>query len=189
MKTINFYTLLYIDLEEGRKMSLGNYTGVDRIIIFLKNACALDASFHKLNPTCQHITILTNNKTLIEDLLSNEILYKGILVKEISFKLNVPKGIPFYSAHFKIDAFGYLASQDENKYSVLLDSDIVALKPLPHSFFRIAEEGTPILYQMPYYTADALLECCDKIVPEPGVIQWVGGEFMGGGEGVLPTTI
>ena len=180
MKKIKFYTLLYIDLEESRKMSMGNYTGVDRIMVFLKNACVLDASFHQMNPTCPHITILTNNKEMIGGLLINRIKYSDLSVKEIQFNLKVPKGIPFYSAHFKIDAFGYLAQQDQNDYAVLLDSDIIALKPLPHSFYKIVEEDAPIVYQMPYYTADALLECCNKIVNESGVIQWVGGEFMGG---------
>lgn len=175
---MRFYTLLYIDLEESRKITGKKWEGEERILIFLKNACLLDASLMSSNPSNQHLTILTNNKRLLDELL-DKINYHDITIEEISFNLKVPKGIPFYSAHFKIDVFKYL-SQKENEYSILLDSDIVVLNKFSKVFILLIKEKIPIFYQMPYYTPDIILDTANKIDPQRGPVQWIGGEIIGG---------
>lgn len=79
------------------------------------------------------ITLLTNSKTTILDSLSR-IGYDGLDVEEIEFTLNVPKGINFYSAHFKIDVFKYHSMKNDSEYSLLLESELICKRNLRSSF-------------------------------------------------------
>ena len=178
MKNIRFYTLLYIDLDEKRTLSMKQHSGKERISLFLKNAAVLDKSLITLNPALPHLTILTNNQALIHE-IEKEIGY-NFTTKEIEFTLDVPKGIPFYSAHFKIDCFRYFSSLPEDEYSVLVDNDIVVLEPLPQFFYDIAEQNIPMLYHLRLKDTARMMKDCRKIDASLNVIQWTGGEYWGG---------
>ena len=106
--------------------------------------------------------------------------YKGIEVIRIDCKLNVPKGIAFYSAHFKIDAFRYLASLPDNEYSILLDSDIICMKDFNKEFYAIVEEGLPMVYYLNGY--GGIKKLCDVRLIDSSItwMPWAGGEFIGG---------
>lgn len=99
---------------------------------------------------------------------------------EIPFSLDVPKGIRFYSAHFKIDAFKWFAQKDEDEYSILLDNDIVALHPFPNEFYRIIDAKMPMCYSLSCYVNEQEMSDVHKI--DKGVVGliWKGGEFIGG---------
>lgn len=178
MTNIHFYTLLYIDLDEKRKLSMKQHSGKERISLFLKNAAVLDKSLTTLNPSLPHLTILTNNQALIQE-ISKEIDYQFI-IKKIDFSLEVPKGIPFYSAHFKIDCFRYFSTLPEDEYSVLVDNDIVALRPLPKFFYEIVERKIAMLYHLRIKDTIQMMKDCRKIDASLNVIQWTGGEYWGG---------
>ena len=92
-----FYTLLYLDKDEIRSLSK---TGVgkasilsyeDRIKVFLGCAALLDRSL-KIN-NVGYLEILTNNKDFLVS-LQRKFGY-SIIVTEIPFTLDVPKGIKF----------------------------------------------------------------------------------------------
>ncbi|WP_300899024.1 hypothetical protein [uncultured Duncaniella sp.] len=152
---VKFYTLLYIDIEEKRQWQGTVWTGEDRLKIFLRNAAVLNKSLTEFGGF-EPLTILTNKPKHIQ-LLSEEIGYKNYNIKEIEFNLNVPKGIKFYSAHFKIDAFKFLSSCPEDEYSILMDNDIVLLRELPKAFHRIIDNGIPMVYH--YHPYDITVLC------------------------------
>lgn len=106
--------------------------------------------------------------------------YVDLQVKVIDFKLDVPKGIGFYSAHFKIDVFNYLSSLPQNDYSILLDSDIVCVKRFNSEFSAIVSDGIPMTFILPQYGGTRKLEDVNKFDKSTNWLQWAGGEFIGG---------
>ena len=96
------------------------------------------------------VKLLTNNKSFIDDSL-RRIGYEELEVVEIPFSLNVPKGIPFYSAHYKVDVFRYLATLPEDEYSILLDSDVVCMREFPAEYYELIKQGVPSVYYLNAY--------------------------------------
>lgn len=176
---IKFYTLLYIDLSENRILQGAERTGRERLGIFVKNIILLNRSLRVHNPDLDNITVLTNNTRIINEILS-ECGYSDLQVDQIQFDFNVPKGIKFYSAHFKIDAFRYFATRPDDEYSILLDNDIVELKPLTTTFYDVVSRREPMCYHLNEAHADVIQADCRKINPSVPIVEWVGGEFIGG---------
>lgn len=177
---IRFYTLLYIDINETRQLQGRIFKGVERIKLFLKNVDMLNRSLQAsiTPPHIEGVTILTNNQNLVESILRD--INASIMVQEIPFILDVPKGITFYSAHFKIDAFRYFATLPDSEYSILVDSDIVALGKFPDTFFSLVEMRIPLCYYIKTENCDKMVYDCQRIEPSVKTMQWTGGEFWGG---------
>jgi len=174
---IKFYNLMYVDLEEKRQISGKKYTSVDRIDLYLKGSCALDKSL--IINEMGGVNILTNNRTVLSDSLLR-IGYKDLNIIEIPFSLDVPKGIPFYSAHYKIDVFNYLSNRPLDEYSILLDSDVICLKNFDDEFYSIVKEGIPTVYYLDRYGGTKKLSDVKSIVSDVEWLPWAGGEFIGG---------
>jgi hypothetical protein len=124
---IEFFGLLYIQQGE----STGSNSQVkqfDRLIAqYVKNAVGLSNS---LATAGIQFTLLTNRLMILEREL--ELLDSPILaVSEIPFPLDVPSGIAFYSAHHKIDVFGFLGGLDSHRYVGILDLDMIAFGEVP----------------------------------------------------------
>lgn len=182
----NFYTLLYIDPEERRRMAGRTLTGGKRIDVFVKSACLLNKSLRwafnvqdnkevSYNP---YLTILTNDCSVIRESLLR--VGGDVKVKEIDFTLNVPKGIPYYSAHYKIEAFRYFSTLPDSQYSILLDCDLVALKGANDNLKGIVQSAKPMCYILPNYTSDKFLHDCRRVYPKMVACEWTGGEIWGG---------
>ena len=171
-----FYTLMYVDLSEKRRLSMKTYRDEKRIDIYVKGCCVLDKSL-KLN-NLGGATILTNDKAEIARSLSR-IGYDDVAVKEIPFQLNVPKGIRFYSAHFKIDVFNYFGTLPSDEYSILLDNDIVCLRDFSPEFYALIEENIPAAYFFNSVNTKNMLQV-KRIVNDVNWLIWAGGEFIGG---------
>lgn len=182
-----FYTLLYIDKNEIRNLSktgLGRASDLsfkERLKIFIGCAAVLDKSL-QINKA-GFLEVLTNDIKTFNN-LQTEFGY-SIKAKEIAFTLNVPQGIKFYSAHFKIDAFKYLGTLDNNQISFLLDNDIICTSGIPKIINNIENadytngKHFPVLiYEMPRYGGDKML--ADKKRIDDGQIHglWAGGEFI-----------
>lgn len=103
-------------------------------------------------------------------------------MKSIPFVLDVPRGISFYSAHFKIDAMRWFATRAEDEYSVLLDNDVVALAPLPDAFVQAVEAGRPLRYTLEKEINDANRQTVHGFCQEVDAkhFAWAGGEVIGG---------
>lgn len=177
---IRFYNLMYVDLEEKRHLSGTDFSSTKRIDLFVKNSCILDRSL-KLEGHAGGITLLTNNETIIRESLER-IGYRELTVEEIEFTLNVPRGISFYSAHFKIDVFKYFSTKGSDEYSLLLDSDIICKGSFPTEFFGVAEQNIPMVYYLPLSVEsnDSKIESIRRIDADIKWCPWAGGEFIGG---------
>jgi hypothetical protein len=102
-------------------------------------------------------------------------------ILDISFDFPVPKGIPFYSAHFKIDVFKYFSSKPVDEYSILMDNDVICLHDFPSEFYQCIERNTPLCYLLPRYEQRVMADDISKIDASSSVLEWAGGEFVGGG--------
>jgi len=174
-----FFGLLY--LAKNRKAMINSSVGKfdDQIICYLKCASVLNES---LLSQGYKFELLTNNKTKLHEILNSNNL--AMTIREIPFQLNVPDGINFYSAHFKIDAFCYL-SKLSYTYMALIDLDIICLNEMPPSLSNCITYGFPIYYDIsdqvfPAYGALKILDSMKIIDNDAFVGVWAGGEFLSG---------
>ena len=125
-----------------------------------------------------NLTVLSNKP---EEILKYDL---KINVEKIDFNLSVPNDIRFYSAHFKIDVFKYLA-KNTNNYSILLDNDIICINDISENFLRIIAQGFPVYYDItdqvyPAYGREKIIYDKSLIMADNSIGNWAGGEFLGG---------
>lgn len=172
---LHFYGLLHLEDTENTAENVSPKNFSQQIDIYERNALTFARTL-----ALQGIpyTLLTNRSDLLRS--NNKLLN----VKEISFKVKVPSGIKFYSAHFKIDVFKYLAEMT-NEYSILCDLDVVCINSIPNSLANIVKSKTPICYDIsdqafPAYGQDRIICDLELITDSPSEGRWYGGEFIGG---------
>lgn len=110
--------------------------------------------------------------------------YNSFDIEEIAFKTDVPHGIKFYSAHFKVDAFRHIGSLNVN-YAALCDIDVVCLRSAPKILAHIIEKNIPLVYEIsdqviPAYGHDVIIKDIEEITCEKSEGRWIGGEFISG---------
>lgn len=184
-----FYTLLYIDKNEIRSLSktgIGRATNLsfkDRLKMFLGCAALLNKTL-QINKV-GNLEILTNDIQLLDKLQSDF----GYTIKatEIEFSLDVPQGIKFYSAHFKIDVFKYLGTLSNQQISFLLDNDVICTNQIPQVIENIEQANylkgkhfPALIYEMPLYGGERMVSDKKKIDKEQIHGLWAGGEFIAG---------
>ena len=172
-----FHGLLYVS-NKDRNPNLRLADKKDSLQIYLKNAETLFLSLKKLG---FEFKIITNNKKKII-----ENLFHKIDVQEIKFNTNVPKGINFYSAHFKIDVYKYFSLK--KGYHALLDLDMIAINPFPKIFKLYLKKKNNLLFNVnsEYKNRNILnnrkiidsLKICNNL--NSNSAEWYGGEFIVG---------
>jgi hypothetical protein len=179
MKKLGFYTLMYFDSGEQRRITGKEYKSEERLDLYVRGACLLDKSL-KINGFLG-LNLLTNDQNAIKSSLQR-IGYEGLEITEIKFDLDVPKGIPFYSAHYKIDVFRYFSTKSNDEYSILLDSDIVCFDKFREEFYALVDSGTPMVYYIQEYVniSERKMDDVRKVVSDLSWMPWCGGEFIGG---------
>lgn len=125
------------------------------------------------------VNVVTNDKKTLRESLER-IGYECVNVIEILFTLDVPRDIPFYSAHFKIDVYRYFAQRPDNEYSILVDGDVVCMREFCEEFYSITDEGLPMVYYLDGYGGSQKMRDVKKIVSDVSWMPWTGGEFIGG---------
>jgi hypothetical protein len=178
MKTIQFYTLLYIDTK-NQSLSINGVEGTfeAQIGTFIKCCEVLNDS---LTFFAHHeLTVLTNNKAYIEN------RSKKFTCTEIEFTLEVPRNIKFFAAHFKIDVFKYLSKSSDSDYSILIDSDILCINKMPLNLINCIRDNIPTYYDITEQLPDNIRETIIKdknflMSINSSIGKWAGGEFIGG---------
>ncbi len=127
------------------------------------------------------LCILTNDKDFLQRL--NKDGY-DIDIRQIDFSMSVPTGIKFYSAHFKIEVFEYLASLNED-YIALVDSDMLCINEVPVYFKTLVDKKIPLYYDItdqvsPAYGHENIIKDKERISNTPSIGLWAGGEFISG---------
>lgn len=179
-KHVTFYSLFYLD-ESALDISINlRSKQSNKYKVYLENAITLSKSLSGYG--CSHILIV-NDKKSISSMLENMGCLGEIKLQQIDFSLEVPAGINFYSAHFKIDAIKFL-SQLEG-YNVLLDLDVIAVNPPDSLFYLYVKNNVPLYYDItdqviPAYGSDMILSDMKKISTNAIESRWSGGEFLAG---------
>jgi len=176
---MKMYGLLHLQENEKTAMNLSNDNFQQLISIYINNAITLANSLRTKGIS---FTLLTNRKDII-----NGILGQGecdLQVQDIPFITKVPTGIRFYSAHFKLDAFRYLATLNE-AYVGLCDLDMVCINDFPQSLNNIIKAETPLFYDIseqviPAHGANNIIRDLKLIHGLESEGRWSGGEFISG---------
>jgi hypothetical protein len=172
---IHFYGLLHLDENQrtAANAKLNNFSHL--VDSYIRNAVTLarTLAFHEIQ-----YTLLTNRPDLVNE--------HGVAfsVKKIPFEQRVPSGIPFYSAHHKIDAFKYLA-EIEDEYSVLCDLDVICINRIPKTLENMSKMKIPVCYDIsdqvvPAYGQKTIIRDLESIIESESEGKWYGGEFIGG---------
>jgi hypothetical protein len=172
---LRFYGLLHIDEKEEAGPNIRVDSFEHLIKSYTNNAVTLSRTLEYQGLS---FTLLTNRMDLITDINA------GLSVKEIDFQRRVPRGVPFYSAHHKIDVFRYLSTKVDD-YSVLCDLDMVCINPIPQALINIVELEIPLCYEVtdqviPAYGRERVLNDIELINESKSEGRWYGGEFIGG---------
>jgi hypothetical protein len=173
-----FFGLLHLERDEYSAVNLAARSFSEQTRVYVNNAVTLAASLNKRGIDFE---LLTNRRDLVEGALPPGRLLR---VTEIVFETPVPRGIKFYSAHFKVDALRYL-SRMQDRYLVLSDLDVICVNDYPEAFRNIIEARIPLCYdisdqEIPAYGHDSILDDLRSVHGVEGEGRWLGGEFIGG---------
>lgn len=175
---MKFFTLIHICSSEESLHNSRTANFNEQIRLYLSCAKKLHYSLKLENV---ELSILTNDKAYLQKLLPDNF---DIEIIELVFSLEVPSGIKFYSAHFKLEVFNFLA-QLNDPYVGLLDSDIVCVNKMPRHFKNIVELGIPLYYDItdqtaPAYGIEILISDKEKLINKKSFGLWAGGEYISG---------
>ena len=178
---MNVFGLLHLAEDQPSAINLSRKGSQDHASVYLNNAIVLSKT---LSSHGIAYTLLTNNKSLVEDLVSAESDGSPIRVIEIPFTTDVPPGTSFYSAHFKVDALRYLASLPDG-YAALCDLDMVCINAMPPCLYSLINAGIPLCYDIsdqviPRYGHDVIIRDLSVIGGLESEGRWSGGEFIAG---------
>ena len=118
---LRLITLLHI--PEGFEAIVNLKKGIDPLSTYIRCAelCAASAAFYGFS-----LTVVTNKVEVLEK-YKQEFALDHLTVEGIHFDLNVPRNIPFYSAHFKIELIRLIGKGAFGNLVGLIDSDTVFL--------------------------------------------------------------
>ena len=126
-----YFGLLHVDRANNYDVNLrksgGTAAAKDPIDIYLRCAanCASSARAAGLN-----FAVITNQADFLSD-RARLLGFEPPALVEHRFERVLPTGIPFYSAHFKLEVLAAFGSGKWGPISALVDLDTVFLKPLP----------------------------------------------------------
>lgn len=173
------YGLLHLSPHEYSAVNVKVKSFKDQLSIYIKNSIALKKSLQTQNI---EFTLLTNNKAAIdEQIISSQMILD---VVEIPFITDVPPGVRFFSAHFKVDVFRYFSTLSE-KYVGLFDLDMICVNKIPSGLKNIIESSTPIFYDIsdqviPVFGQDVIVKDLSLLTGLKSEGRWSGGEMIAG---------
>lgn len=176
---IKFYGLLHLSEDDSSPTNVSVKDFRDKIAVYVNCAINLSNSLQLRNV---EFTLLTNKKDVVEEIVQSNC--QTLKVKEIPFRTKVPHGIKFYSAHFKLDAFRYLSSLNDD-YVGLCDLDMVCINNFPRCFSNNVKQKIPMFYDIsdqviPAYGHEAIIRDLESIHCLESEGRWSGGEFISG---------
>lgn len=179
MKGVHFYGLLHLESNENSAVNIRTANFSDQIKVYLNNAILLSKS---LKVVGIDFTLLTNCSELISSVVGPN--HDEIIIRNIPFITQITSGIRFYSAHFKLDVFRYIADLNID-YAVFCDLDMVCVNRIPKVFINIVEQKIPLVYDItdqviPTYGHDVIIRDLEKLILGKSEGRWLGGEFISG---------
>lgn len=176
---IHVHGLLH--LAEGEKSAVNTFVRSfrDQVRTYFQCALLLSRSLEKVGVS---FVLLTNDREALRSLVGPCI--DDVRVEEIRCESAIPSGTRFYSSHFKLDAFKYLAGSTLD-YLVLCDLDVVCLNPLPQEMIDAADAGVPMAYDITIEAScpdgsSRLVKDLELLTLQQSEGRWKGGEFLAG---------
>ena len=148
---IHAFGLLHLDPSQDSAPNLKPVSFRHQVDCYTANAVTLARS---LAFSGIPFTLLTNDAARISP------LNYDLNVVEIPFQVKVPDGTPYFSSHFKIDAFRHIGISSCD-YAFFCDLDVISTCPLPPILLELAEQNVCISYDVtdlvvPIYGASAI---------------------------------
>ncbi len=170
VEKIQLYSLLYVVKSKRKHVNLGSVD--DPLDIYLRCALTLQESCARNG---LRYAVLTNDKSCLGERLA-KLKKESLPIVELEFSLDVPQGIPFYEAHFKLEALAALGSGELGSIVGLIDLDMIVLSPLTLPKVEGDWLGG---YVLDNYTG-ALVQTDLRNAGMHGVAPgtWYGGEFL-----------
>jgi hypothetical protein len=170
---LNAYGLLYVDPKHNRHANIhGRHNSIDVYLL-----CAANCS-RSSRRSGVRFRLVTNNGSLLAERL-RRLNITDLEILEHRFVLPVPTGIPFFSAHFKLELYEAFASGDYGEYLALIDVDTLLLRPLPMSSDLAAYDISDQVF--PRYGRETVIRDLEIVAGRPLANgRWHGGEFVMG---------
>lgn len=177
---MKLFTLIHINKNE---QSLNNNAFFIKDIeeqINLYFSCAKQLHL-SLKAVGIELSIITNDKVFLEKL--NKDNYEVSII-QLDFSKNVPSGLKFYSAHFKLEVYAYLAALTDD-YVGLVDNDMICVNEIPGCLKNIISYKVPMYYDItdqvsPAFGQKRIISDKEKLSKTKSVGLWAGGEFISG---------
>jgi hypothetical protein len=168
-----FYSLLYIDEASNQNPNL--IAATDPIDVYILCACLCSKTFRGAGSSFR---LITNNEAYVKSRL-RALRLDDVAVVAYAFALPVPKNIPFYSAHFKLDIFKAFGSGTFGGQTGFVDLDTVLLRRLPSSDALAVYDISDQVFAA--YNRDRVVSDMEKISGRRlSDARWYGGEFVMG---------
>jgi hypothetical protein len=176
---IHFIGLLYINPDQEQSVNIKDPT-VNPIDVYL-GCAALCASSAKA--AGHRFSLVTNERALVLHRLANA-GFRDVSVISFNFRWDVPKNVPFYSAHFKLELIEAIATGQFGDQVGLIDIDTVFINPLRD--WGDALNGSLKVYDIsdqifPHFGFDLVRHDLERVsacsLDNP---RWYGGEFFVG---------
>lgn len=174
---MRFFTLIHIQEKEKSMHNVFVASFSDQIRLYLSCARQLASAFENIGLS---LTVITNNQTYLKS-IDDSYPYP---ILELPFSTQVPSGIKFYSAHYKLEIYAYLASLKDS-YVGLIDCDLVCINTIPDSLKNAINKGIPLYYDItnqvaPAYGLGSIIKDKEKLLLNESIGTWAGGEFIAG---------
>ena len=165
------YSLLFLDEHHNNNRDLAAGSA---IALYVGCASLAACSARKVG---LELTILTNKREQLLE-VARQAGVPEFSVQEISFELNIPKGIRYFQAHYKISALKSFSTGEFGTHPTLVDSDIF----IHHDFLHKVIDHQLVAYDVSHKAAAHLIHDVSIMMPlMPKHRQWwAGGEFISG---------
>jgi hypothetical protein len=178
---IRLFGLLHSATDESNAQNLGISDRSLATELYVRNAITLGRSLRRSGIG---FTLVCSEPDRV-DSLCRRFGALGLAVQKIEFPLEIPSGIPFYSAHHKLDLFRHLGSLPDGEYVGVVDLDMIALGEPPPALARAIDRGTPLAYDIthqvtPAYGRATIVRSLETLAGVPCEGRWLGGELLAG---------
>jgi hypothetical protein len=168
-----FYGLLYIDEASNQNPNL--IGAADPIDVYVSCASLCSKAFRTAGTSFR---LITNDEAHVKRRLG-ALQLDDVVVVAYAFTWPVPKNIPFYSAHFKLDIIKAFGRGTFGKQIGLVDLDAVLLKRIPLSNNLAVYDISDQVFAA--YERDRVLSDMERISGRQlSEARWYGGEFVMG---------
>jgi hypothetical protein len=178
MHEMTFYGLLYIDEASNQNPNMVGCA--DPIDVYVSCASLCSKAFRTAGTSFR---LITNDEAHVKRRLG-ALQLDDVSVVAYAFSWPVPKNIPFYSAHFKLDIIKAFGRGMFGWQIGLVDLDAVMLKRLPISNNLAVYDISDQVFAT--YGKDRVLSemerICNRHLSE---VRWYGGEFVMGSASVF----